>query len=175
LWSRSRGRTLASNPQDPSSSVGLVCSSPARRINKLTVFSCYYFSDFSPLGISIPLLRDLGNRFWSTCPVVQVGSCVMLETKKKSIASRTSHINLLKHRYGTSTTLRTTFSNHTLIMKLIDCSLLLASLSAIGLASISLEPMPSPLHAGDTHELSWTTDRDYVSNCETLNVMVTSY
>jgi hypothetical protein len=58
---------------------------------------------------------------------------------------------------------------------LLNGSLLIAGLSAIGLASMSLEAMPSPLHAGDTHELSWTTDRDYVSNCETLNVMVTSY
>jgi hypothetical protein len=52
-WERKK---LASRPQDPSSSVGLVCSSPARRINKLTVFSCYYFSDSIPLGIRIPLL-----------------------------------------------------------------------------------------------------------------------
>jgi hypothetical protein len=57
-------------------------------------------------------------------------------------------------------------------LTLLNCSLLIAGLSAIGLASISLEPMPSPLHAGDTHELFWTTDRDYVSNCEARSLVV---
>lgn len=42
--------------------------------------------------------------------------------------------------------------------------MLIAGLSAIGLASVLLEPMPSKLYAGDTHILSWTTDRDYVSS-----------
>ena len=55
-----------------------------RRPGRIDKLSCYYSSDLSPLGIRIPLLRDLGNRFWSICWVVQVESCVMLERQKKS-------------------------------------------------------------------------------------------
>lgn len=42
-------------------------------------------------------------------------------------------------------------------------SLLLAGLSAIGLADISFDPLPLRLYAGDSCELHWTSDRDYVS------------
>jgi hypothetical protein len=52
-------------------------------------------------------------------------------------------------------------------------SLLIAGFSAIGLASISLEPMPSRIYTGDIHELSWTTDRDYVSDCGGRKLVVT--
>jgi hypothetical protein len=53
-------------------------------------------------------------------------------------------------------------------------SLLIAGLSAIGLASVSLEPMPSRIYTGNVHELSWTTDRDYVSDCGARSSVVTS-
>jgi len=59
-------------------------------------------------------------------------------------------------------------------LTILKCSLLIAGLSAIGLASISLEPMPSRIYTGDIHELSWTTDRDYVSNSGTHSSVVTS-
>jgi len=42
-------------------------------------------------------------------------------------------------------------------------TLLVASLSAIGLAGILFDPLPLRLYTGDPHELYWTTDRDYVS------------
>jgi hypothetical protein len=51
-------------------------------------------------------------------------------------------------------------------LTILNGSLLIAGLSAIGLASISLEPMPSRIYTGDTHELSWTIDREYVSITE---------
>jgi len=47
-------------------------------------------------------------------------------------------------------------------LTLLNGFMLIAGLSAIGLASVSLDPMPSKLYAGDAHKLSWTTDRDYV-------------
>jgi hypothetical protein len=42
-------------------------------------------------------------------------------------------------------------------------SLLLASFSAIGLAEILFDPLPLRLYSGDTCELHWSTDTDYVS------------
>ena len=42
-------------------------------------------------------------------------------------------------------------------------SLLVAKFSAIGLAEILLDPLPLRLYTGDSCELQWTTDRDYVS------------
>lgn len=48
-------KPLVKNSRFYSTNVGLLCSL-ARRINKLTVFSYYYFSDSIPLGIRIPLL-----------------------------------------------------------------------------------------------------------------------
>jgi hypothetical protein len=42
-------------------------------------------------------------------------------------------------------------------------ALLAASFSAIGLAEILLEPVPLRLYTGDSCELHWTADRDYVS------------
>jgi hypothetical protein len=59
-------------------------------------------------------------------------------------------------------------------LTLLNGSLLIAGLSAIGLASILLEPMPSRIYTGDIHELSWTTDRDYVSHCGALRLVATS-
>lgn len=60
-------------------------------------------------------------------------------------------------------------------LTILSGSMLIADLSAIGLASISLEPMPLQLYAGDVHELSWTTDRDYVSRfgaCESRGILL---
>lgn len=45
-------------------------------------------------------------------------------------------------------------------------SLLVASLSAVSLAEISFDPLPLRLYAGDSCELRWTADRDYVSMTE---------
>jgi hypothetical protein len=45
-------------------------------------------------------------------------------------------------------------------------ALLAASFSAIGLAEILLEPLPLRLYTGDSCELHWTSDRDYVSTHE---------
>jgi hypothetical protein len=59
-------------------------------------------------------------------------------------------------------------------LTLLNGSLLIAGLSAIGLASISLEPMPSRIYTGDIRELSWTTDRDYVSNRGARRLVATS-
>jgi hypothetical protein len=42
-------------------------------------------------------------------------------------------------------------------------ALLFASLSAIGLAEISFDPLPLRLYTGDSCELHWSTDTDYVS------------
>lgn len=61
-------------------------------------------------------------------------------------------------------------------LMILNGSMLIAGLSAIGLASISLEPVPLQLYAGDVHELSWTTDQDYVSNfgaCESRSIFLT--
>jgi hypothetical protein len=42
-------------------------------------------------------------------------------------------------------------------------ALLVASLSAIGLAEISFDPLPLRLYTGDSCELHWTSDREHVS------------
>ena len=42
-------------------------------------------------------------------------------------------------------------------------TLLVAVLSAVGLAEILFDPLPLRLYTGDSCELHWTTDRDYVS------------
>lgn len=42
-------------------------------------------------------------------------------------------------------------------------ALLVATFSAIGLAEILLDPVALRLYTGDSCELHWTADRDYVS------------
>lgn len=42
-------------------------------------------------------------------------------------------------------------------------TLLVANFSAIGLAEILFDPLPLRLYTGDSCELHWTTDRNYVS------------
>lgn len=44
------------------------------------------------------------------------------------------------------------------------CSVLLATtFSALSVAKVLLEPLPLTIHAGDIHEISWSTDQSYVS------------
>jgi hypothetical protein len=47
-------------------------------------------------------------------------------------------------------------------------SLLLANLSAIALAEILFDPLPLRLYTGDSCELHWSTDTDYVSMTQVL-------
>ena len=45
----------------------------------------------------------------------------------------------------------------------LSAALLVTGFSAIGLAEVLLEPLPLRLYTGDSCELRWTIDRDYVS------------
>jgi hypothetical protein len=49
-----------------------------------------------------------------------------------------------------------------------------ASFSTIGLAEILFDPLPLRLYTGDSCELHWTTDRDYVSMPFTIALDVLS-
>jgi hypothetical protein len=137
---------------------------PLHCITLNTILRSTHYELLHPSGIRIRLRRVTGSRI--------LGSAYSFPMARSCHTNiRDPHISRYKSIESPYLTTRAPVHQlHISTMKLftVYSSLLLASLSAIGLAEISFDPLPLRLYTGDSCELHWSTDTDYVSTPQVL-------